>query len=87
MILYMLADYLFLTTFYIAFAFILLSLIQTTHFKLLNAIAKSSADLKLPKENELSAYRFHSDMFASGIERIILVRLHAYSNPGLVTIK
>ncbi|KAH8117766.1 armadillo-type protein [Phellopilus nigrolimitatus] len=45
----------------------------TTHFRLLNGIAKSTADLNLPKDNELSAHRFHSDLFASGIERIILV--------------
>ncbi|KAL5526795.1 hypothetical protein ACEPAF_8520 [Sanghuangporus sanghuang] len=45
----------------------------TTHFKFINAVAKSAADLNLPKENELSAHRFHSDLFASGLERIILV--------------
>ena len=27
----------------------------------------------MPKENELSAYRFHADLFLSGLERIILV--------------
>ncbi|KAF9065077.1 armadillo-type protein [Rhodocollybia butyracea] len=32
-----------------------------------------AADLNLPKDNELSAYHFHSDMFASGLERLILV--------------
>ncbi|KAL5526007.1 hypothetical protein ACEPAG_7345 [Sanghuangporus baumii] len=45
----------------------------TTHFKFINAVAKSAADLNLPKENELSAHRFHSDLFASGLERVILV--------------
>ena len=43
------------------------------HFKLLNAVAKAAADLKMPKENDHSAYRFHSDMFLSGIEKILLV--------------
>jgi hypothetical protein len=38
----------------------------------------------MPKDHELSAYRFHSDLFLSGFERIILVRLplkefHYYS--------
>ncbi|THH03641.1 hypothetical protein EW145_g6122 [Phellinidium pouzarii] len=42
-------------------------------YLLLNAVAKSAADLNLPKDDEFSAHRFHSDLFASGIERIILV--------------
>ena len=50
---------------------------QCTHFKFINAIAKSAADLNLPSENEFSAYRFHADLFASGIERIIAVRIIA----------
>ncbi|KAF7316606.1 Drf-GBD domain-containing protein [Mycena chlorophos] len=45
----------------------------TTHLRLLNAICKSVADLNLPKDNELSAHRFHSDLFLSGFERIILI--------------
>lgn len=51
----------------------------------MNAIAKAAADLSLPKEHEHSAYRFHSDLFLSGIERIILVS-HVYSrrSPGLM---
>lgn len=48
---------------------------QTTHFKLVNAIAKAAEDLNLPKEHDHSAHRLHSDLFASGIERILLVRL------------
>jgi hypothetical protein len=28
----------------------------------------------MPKEHDLSAYRFHHDLFLSGFERIILVR-------------
>ncbi|KAG6819528.1 hypothetical protein H0H93_011031 [Arthromyces matolae] len=45
----------------------------TTHLKLLNAISKAAADLKLPKEHDHSAYRFHSDLFLSGLERIIFI--------------
>ena len=47
---------------------------QTMHFKLLNALAKATAELKLPPDDELSAARFHRDMLMSGIERIIAVR-------------
>jgi hypothetical protein len=45
------------------------------HLKLINAIAKSVHELNLPKEHDMSAHRFHADLFASGFERIILVRL------------
>ncbi|KAG6853991.1 hypothetical protein C0991_011855 [Blastosporella zonata] len=45
----------------------------TTHLKLLNAISKATADLRLPKEHDHSAYRFHTDLFLSGLERIILI--------------
>ncbi|KAG6896322.1 hypothetical protein C0992_009113 [Termitomyces sp. T32_za158] len=45
----------------------------TTHLKLINAISKAADDLKLPKDHDHSAYRFHSDLFLSGLERIILV--------------
>jgi hypothetical protein len=51
------------------------------HFKLLNAIAKATEDLDLPKEDELSAHKFHLDLFLSGIERIILVRLLSWRMP------
>lgn len=44
------------------------------HFKFINAIASHVRALNLPKEHEHSAYRFHQDMFLSGIERIISVR-------------
>jgi len=47
--------------------------LQTTHLRLLNAVAQAAADLNLTKENDHSAYRFHSDLFLSGLERIILV--------------
>ncbi|KAI0303580.1 armadillo-type protein [Multifurca ochricompacta] len=45
----------------------------TTHLRLLNAFAKSAQDHTLPKEHELSAHQLHTDLFLSGIERIILV--------------
>ncbi|KAF8133090.1 armadillo-type protein [Mycena galopus ATCC 62051] len=45
----------------------------TTHLKLVNAIAKTVAELNLPKDNDHSAYRFHADLFLSGFERIILI--------------
>jgi hypothetical protein len=46
---------------------------QTMHFKLLNAVARTTAELKLPADDELSAARFHRDMLLSGVERIIAV--------------
>ncbi|KAJ3732530.1 armadillo-type protein [Lentinula guzmanii] len=45
----------------------------TTHLRFINAVAKATADLNLPKDHELSAYHFHSDMFASGFERLVLI--------------
>lgn len=51
---------------------------QTAHFKLINAISKAAADLDLPKEHDHSAHRLHSDLFASGIERILLVSITVY---------
>ena len=47
------------------------------HFKFLNAVALCAQALNLPKDHENSAYRFHQDMFASGIERIIAVRIQS----------
>ena len=44
------------------------------HLKFVNAIASYAQALNLPKDHEHSAYRFHSDMFQSGIERILSVR-------------
>jgi len=55
---------------------------QTMHLKLINAIARSAHELNLSKEHDMSAHRFHSDLFASGFERIILVRL-TRSNDGI----
>ena len=43
------------------------------HFKFVNAIASYAQTLNLPKDHEHSAFRFHQDMFASGIERILAV--------------
>ncbi|KIM84160.1 hypothetical protein PILCRDRAFT_818481 [Piloderma croceum F 1598] len=45
----------------------------TTHFKLINAMARAAQDLDLPKGHDHSAYQLHSDLFASGIERILLI--------------
>ncbi|KAI0822549.1 armadillo-type protein [Trametes gibbosa] len=46
---------------------------MTMHFKFVNAIASYAQALNLPKEHEHSAYRFHHDMFQSGIERILSI--------------
>jgi hypothetical protein len=46
---------------------------QTTHFRLLNAFVKAAQDLNMSKEHEFSAHHLHTDLFLSGIERIILV--------------
>ncbi|KAG8738617.1 hypothetical protein FRC10_006649 [Ceratobasidium sp. 414] len=43
----------------------------TTHLKLINAISRIVADLQLPPTDEMSAHRFHSDLFISGFERIL----------------
>lgn len=59
---------------------------QTTHLKLVNAIAKAAEDLNLPKEHDHSAHRLHSDLFASGIERILLVRLFNLSLMPCLTV-
>jgi len=46
---------------------------MTTHLRLINAISKAVEDLGLPKESELSPHRFHSDMFLSGIDRVLVI--------------
>ncbi|KAH9856670.1 armadillo-type protein [Lenzites betulinus] len=46
---------------------------MTMHFKFVNGIASYAQALNLPKEHEHSAYRFHHDMFQSGIERILSI--------------
>ncbi|KAJ8503524.1 hypothetical protein ONZ45_g10778 [Pleurotus djamor] len=51
----------------------------TTHLRLINALSKCVEDLNLPKDHEHSAYRFHMDMFLSGIERIIAISRKASS--------
>ncbi|KAF8843694.1 hypothetical protein BDN67DRAFT_944797 [Paxillus ammoniavirescens] len=45
----------------------------TMHLKLVNAISKSVHEMNMSKEHEMSAHRFHADLFASGLERIILI--------------
>ena len=47
--------------------------------KLVNAIAKCVEARKMPKEHEHSAYRFHTDLFLSGLKRIIIVSLKIHS--------
>ncbi|KAG8752387.1 hypothetical protein FRC11_008402 [Ceratobasidium sp. 423] len=44
---------------------------MTTHLRLLNAISRIAADQQLPPSDEMSAHKFHSDLFASGLERIL----------------
>ncbi|KAL0576518.1 hypothetical protein V5O48_005463 [Marasmius crinis-equi] len=45
----------------------------TTHLKFVNALAQAAADLNMPKDHDLSPYKYHSDLFLSGFERIILI--------------
>jgi len=56
------------------------------HFKLLNAIGRAAAQLQLPADNELSAAKFHHDLFMSGIERIIAVRRMSYNTDWMLII-
>jgi len=44
---------------------------MTSHFRFINSLARVAAELDLPPPDEASAYKLHSDLFASGIERII----------------
>ncbi|KAF8313675.1 hypothetical protein DL93DRAFT_2058914 [Clavulina sp. PMI_390] len=44
---------------------------MTSHLKFINSLAVAAAELNLPNNDELSARGFHSDLFASGIERIL----------------
>ncbi|KAI0342708.1 hypothetical protein BDW22DRAFT_1357179 [Trametopsis cervina] len=46
---------------------------MTMHFKLVNAVAAAAQHLNMPKEHELSPHRFHSDLFMSGFDRIIVI--------------
>ncbi|KZP00382.1 hypothetical protein CALVIDRAFT_475841 [Calocera viscosa TUFC12733] len=43
----------------------------TTHLRFINATAKSAIDQSVPPTSDLSARRFHEDLFASGFERIL----------------
>ncbi|PPR05965.1 hypothetical protein CVT24_004629 [Panaeolus cyanescens] len=45
----------------------------TTHLKFVNSVAKCVESLNMPKEHEHSAWRFHHDLFLSGLERILLI--------------
>ncbi|KAF8150869.1 armadillo-type protein [Crassisporium funariophilum] len=45
----------------------------TTQLKLVNAIAKCVEGMNMPREHELSAHRFHTDLFLSGLERVVLI--------------
>ncbi|KAG8962099.1 hypothetical protein FRC03_004582 [Tulasnella sp. 419] len=44
----------------------------TTHFRLINTLCRAAAELNLPPSDEKSAYKLHADLFASGLEPIIL---------------
>ena len=46
---------------------------QTLHFKFINQLSAAATQLNMPREHECSAYNFHSDLFLSGLERIIMV--------------
>ncbi|KZT52327.1 hypothetical protein CALCODRAFT_502444 [Calocera cornea HHB12733] len=45
----------------------------TTHLRFINATAKAAIEQNLPSTSELSARRFHEDLFASGLERILAI--------------
>ena len=46
---------------------------QTLHFKFINQLSAAAIQMNMPREHECSAYNFHSDLFLSGLERIIMV--------------
>lgn len=46
---------------------------MTSHFKFLNALAEAAESQRLPPNDSHSSVRFHTDMFLSGIERIIVM--------------
>ncbi|KZV59875.1 hypothetical protein PENSPDRAFT_644700 [Peniophora sp. CONT] len=45
----------------------------TSHFRLLNAVSKAAQDLGRPQDHPDSAYQLHTDLFLSGLERILLI--------------
>lgn len=45
---------------------------MTLHFKFINQLSVVAAQFNMPREHEHSAYNFHSDLFLSGLERIIM---------------
>ncbi|KZT02263.1 uncharacterized protein LAESUDRAFT_730448 [Laetiporus sulphureus 93-53] len=46
---------------------------MTIHFKFLNALARAAEDLRLDRRLEHSAFQLHSDLFASGLEKILFM--------------
>jgi hypothetical protein len=48
--------------------------LKISHLRLINLAAKAARELKLPPSDELSAHKLHSDLFASGFERILVVK-------------
>ncbi|KZT67964.1 hypothetical protein DAEQUDRAFT_751505 [Daedalea quercina L-15889] len=44
-----------------------------THFKYLNAYCRAAEELHYPPQHPLSAYQFHRDLFASGMDRILMM--------------
>jgi len=50
---------------------------MSTHFKFLNAYCRAAEELHYPPQHPLSAYQFHRDLFASGMDRIIMMARRA----------
>jgi hypothetical protein len=48
---------------------------QTTHLRFINRLSASAAKPNLARSDEMSAHKFHADLFASGFERILVVSL------------
>ena len=46
---------------------------QTLHFKFINQLCAVATQMNMPRDHEHSVYNFHSDLFLSGLERIIMV--------------
>lgn len=58
--------------------------LQGTHFKYLNAYCRAAEELHYPPQHPLSAYQFHRDLFASGMDRIIMVRTLDCDSPVII---
>ncbi|KAH9831544.1 armadillo-type protein [Rhodofomes roseus] len=50
---------------------------MSTHLKFLNAYCRAAEELHYPPQHPLSAYQFHRDLFASGMDRIIMMARRA----------